>query len=235
MYDIAEALQGEGSEVRYETGGSLKGGRKVWLLLRFNESLRVAGRSGTETIPYYALQNAHDGSGAFRGQATMTCIVCDNTAQMADMDASVRGTEFVFRHTKNVRERIDEAKEALVGWRESVSAWQRLSEHLIGIPVTREQRTLFVHEFVPMPQETLISDRVRGNVAEARIRMLDIFDSPTQESIRDTALGLVQASIEYAQHYRKARSDETRFKRAYLDRSLLTAHAVEMAQEIARV
>ncbi len=134
MYDIAEALQGEGEQVKYETGGSLKGGRKVWLLLRFNEPIQVAGRHGTETIPYYALQNAHDGSGAFRGQATMVTIVCDNTSIASDLDAQTRGTEFTFRHTKNVKERIEEAKEALAGWRVSVEAYVRLSEHLIDVP-----------------------------------------------------------------------------------------------------
>jgi phage/plasmid-like protein (TIGR03299 family) len=234
MYDIAEALQGEGSEVKYETGGSLKGGRKVWLLLRLNEPITLSGRQGTQTIPYYALQNAHDGSGAFRGQSTFVSIVCDNTSHMADLDAQARGTEFTFRHTKNVKDRIDEAKEALAGWRESVEVYVRLSEHLIDVPVTREQRKLFVHEFIPMPQANLISDRVRQNVVDGRIKMLSIFDSPTQETIKDSAWGLVQGAVEYAQHYRKARTAESAFQRSYLNRSRLTEDALELAVSVTK-
>ena len=44
MYDIAEALEGgDPATVRYETAGSLKGGRKVWLLLRLAEPLVIHG------------------------------------------------------------------------------------------------------------------------------------------------------------------------------------------------
>lgn len=235
MYDIGDAImKGEGGRVLYETGGSLKGGRKVWLLLRFEEPFQIGGRAGTETIAYYGLQNANDGSGAFRGQGTNVCIVCDNTSHMADLDASAKGTEFVFRHTANIGEKIEEAKAALAGWKSSVRAYQTLAEHMIDIPITRQQRTAFVHEFIPMPQETLISDRVRQNVVDGRIKMLSIFDSATQEATADTAWGLVQAAIEYSQWYRKAKTAESRFQRAYLDRSRLTSDALALAQEVAK-
>lgn len=236
MYDIAEALmKGQGTgQVLFETGGSLQGGRKVWLLMRFSEPIQIAGRNGTETIPFYALQNANDGSGAFRGQATEVCIVCQNTSHMADLDAQLRGTEFVFRHTKNVAERIEEAKVALEGWQESVAAFQGLAEHLIHLPVTPQQRTIFVREFIRPPQESLVSDRVLANVEADRKKMEAIFDSPTQEVTKDTVWGLVQASIEYSQWYRRAKSNETRFKRAYLDRSRLTTSALELALEVSK-
>lgn len=236
MFDIAEALmKGEGSgKVLYETGGSLKGGRKVWLLLRFEEPFRIGGRSGTETIAYYGLQNAHDGSGAFRGQGTNVCIVCDNTSHMADMDATAKGTEFVFRHTAKIGEKIEEAKAALEGWKASVEAYQTLCDHLIDIPITREQRGLFVREFIPMPPENLVSGRVRENVTQGRLKMHSIFDSETQETTKDTAYGLVQAAIEYSQHYRKSKSKESHFQRAYLDRSRLTTVALDLAREVAK-
>jgi len=153
---------------------------------------------------------------------------------MADMDAKARGTEFVFRHTKNIAGRVEEAKAALEGWKESVRAYQTLSEHLLDIPITKQQRTMFVHEFIPMPQESLISDRVRQNVVDGRIKMLGIFDSPTQEMIRETAFGLVQGAIEYSQWYRKAKSAESRFQRAYLDRSRLTTDALSLAMEVSK-
>jgi phage/plasmid-like protein (TIGR03299 family) len=231
MYDIAEAIEGgDPSAVRYETGGSLKGGAKVWLLLRLAEPLLVKGDPNGAVVPYYALQNAFDGSGSFRGQSTFTRIVCDNTAQAADLDAKARGTEFVFHHTKNVKSRIEEARAALAGWRNSVTEWQRLSEHLIGLRITPEQRNNYVERFIPEPPPALASDRVRANVEAARSELLYVMSSPTCADIDLTAYGLVQASIEYIQHYRKAKSDESRFKRAYLDRSVLTADAVRLAE-----
>lgn len=233
MYDVAEAVQGQDSDVKFETGGSIGGGRKVWLLLRLNEPLEVKGDPNGATIPYFGLQNSHDGSGSFRGQGLLTRIVCDNTSQMADLEAKDRGTEFTFRHSKNVGERIEQAKQALAGWRAGIETWRRLSEHLITVKVTPAQRELFIAEFVPMPIEGLVSDRVVTNVNEARAAIRSILSGPTAEGIDDTAYGLVQSAVEYSQHYRKAQSKESRFKRAYLDRDRLTADAVTLAQEVA--
>jgi phage/plasmid-like protein (TIGR03299 family) len=233
LFDIAEAIQGDAGDVRYETGGSLMGGRKVWLLLRLNEPLVLKGDPNGATVPYYALQNNNDGAGAFRGQVTMTRIVCDNTSKMADLDAEQRGTEFVFRHTSSIRERIEEAKIALAGWRESITAYQRLTEHLLDVKVTKKQRELFVVEFVPMPVQSLISDRVVANVEKARDEIRTILASQTCEGIDRTAYGLVQAAVEYGQHVRRANTTESRFQRAYLTRDRLAADAVTLAQEVA--
>lgn len=233
MWDIAEAIEGgDPSAVRYETGGSLLGGKKVWLLLRLAEPLLVKGDPNGSVIPYYALQNAHDGSGSFRGQSLMTRIVCDNTAQMADVEAQARGTEFVFHHTKNVRDRIEEAKAALAGWRESIVVWNRFADHMVDLPISANARELFVEQFIPAPPPHVSSERVMRNVEVAREELRGILNGPTCADIKHTGWGLVQASLEYAQHARRARTRETAFKRAYLDRSRITGDAITLAQEV---
>jgi len=235
LYDIAEAIEGaaDGS-VRFETGGSLKGGRKVWLLVRLDEPLLLPGDPNGATIPYYALQNSHDGSGSFRGQATMTRIVCDNTAQMADLDAQARDMEFVFRHTSTIAERIEDAKNALAGWRMAITAWHSTADRLVELALDDDQVERFVTEFIPAPPPHAASDRVMANVEDARNQLRFIISGPTCAEIENTGWGMVQASIEYGQHYRKAQSGESRFKRAYLDSSILTADAVELVHAIAR-
>ena len=236
MYDIAEAVEGGAAgSVRYETGGSLKGGSKVWLLLRLKDPLVVPGDPAGATVPYYALQNAHDGSGAFRGQATMTRVVCNNTAHAADLDARARGTEFVFRHTRNVKDRIEQAKQALAGWRESIEGWKIVSEDLINQSVGPQARVLFIEQFIPAPPPHMASERVMENVHNARGQLKNILDSVTCDGISHTAYGLVQAVTEYENHFRVARSKETRFKRTYLDRSTIIADAVKLAREVATV
>lgn len=231
MWDVAEAIEGESSgSVMYETGGSLKGGAKVWLLIRLRDPLVLPGDNETGTIPYYALQNAHDGSGSFRGQATMTRIVCDNTAQMADLDAKARGTQFVFRHTRNVSDRIDEARVALAGWRESIDTYQRLAHHLAYEPISRSQSLDFMHRFIPAPPPSTATDRVMRNVEEAQATWMGIYQGETNERIRDSRWGLVQASVEYLNHGRRAHTKESRFKRNYLDQDRLTQDAMKIAQ-----
>lgn len=233
MWDIAEAIEGEAKgEVMFETGGSLKGGAKVWLLIRLRDPLVFPGDEETGTIPYYSLQNSHDGSGSFRGQATMTRIVCDNTAQMADLDARQRGTQFVFRHTKNVSDRIEEARQALAGWRESITGYRMLAEHLGAERIERSQAREFMERFIPEPPPSTASDRVMLNVQEARAQWQGIWAGEANERIRDSRWGLVQASVEYLNHARRAHSRESRFRRAYLDQNRLVQDAMRIAQAV---
>lgn len=231
LWDIAEALEGSGSDVMFETGGSLQGGKQVWVLLRLQDPLVVKGDPRGATIPYYALQNSHDGSSAFRGQATMTRIVCANTSRIADMDAKARGTEFTFRHTKNVGERIEQARIALADWRESLSAWQEQSEFLVQRKLEPLAAADFLDRFIPLPPENLVTERVRNNVIRDRGKWMDAYNSVTGEGIKNTSYGLVQASIEFLEWGRKAFTAESRFKRSFLSRNDLVTHAVALSLE----
>lgn len=236
MYDIAEAIEGEADgSVMYETGGSLKGGAKVWLLIRLRDHLEIPGDPNGAIIPYYALQNSHDGLGSFRGQATMTRIVCDNTAQMADFDSRNRGTQLVFRHTSSINERIDEAKMALSGWRDSLVDYQDMAQALLATGITSDQRREFIERFIPMPSENISSQFVRRNVEKAHQQFGAILQSPTTVGIEHTAYGLLSAGVEYLNHERKAHSQESRFKRSYLDRDKLTSHLTKLVREVAHV
>jgi phage/plasmid-like protein (TIGR03299 family) len=244
MTEIAEAVEGiAAGEVRVETAGSLKNGRKVWMLLRLNEPIAVKGDPHGETIPYFALQDNKDGMGSLRGQALFTRIICDNTSQAADLEAARRGTEFTFRHTSGIKDRIEEAKGAVAMWRKSVEDWNALMNGLMEVKVTAKQRQIFVDEWQPtaLPQGkgVVVSDRVMKNIEEARAEFDAIMSSITMEGIGGTAYGLVQAAVEFQQHVRGVRAAddraraESRFKRAYLDRDSLTTVAVNLAREVA--
>ena len=60
-FAFTDSLLGEG--VRYETAGSLMGGRKVWLLAHMPHEYII---SGERISPYLVFSNTHDGSGAVR-------------------------------------------------------------------------------------------------------------------------------------------------------------------------
>lgn len=231
MWDIAEALQGESSDVKFETAGSLQGGKKVWVLVRLADPITLKGDPNGATLPYFALQNAHNGTGAFRGQATMTRIVCANTSQIADQEASVRGTEFSFSHTLNIKDRIEEARDALAGWRHSLDAWQQLTEHMLTINLDAHE---FVERWIPAPPPGTASERVMRNVETARGQWWSAYNSVTCEGIRGTAQGVFAASTEYAEHYRKAQNAESAFRRTYLDSSKAVQTAQHLAMELAR-
>ncbi len=235
MYDIAEALQGGDTSVKFETGGSLAGGRKVWLMLKLDEPLEIKGDPHGAVIPFYSLQNGHDGSSAFRGQATNIRIVCANTSKMADLDARSRGTEFSFRHSSGVTARVEEARQALAGWRESIQEWKLFNEFLLGESVSDEGVKQFVEQFIPAPASELTSDRVKRNVEQARREFMGVYNSVTIEGVQNTAYGLLQSASEWSEHVRRAHTVETRFKRAVLDKNDVLTIAAKLAQEAALV
>lgn len=233
LYDIAEAIEGiDKGSVLYETGGSLAGGRKVWVMLRLRQPIVVKGDPNGTVIPFFALQNAHDGSGAFRGQAVADRIVCANTARLADYFAQQHQTEFAFSHTKNVADRIEEAKRALAGWREQVGQFQLLTERLMGIKIPHygPESTEFTERFIPMPARGIITDRVANNVEEARSTFRKFLLGPTCEGIASTGWGHVSAAVEYLNWGRRAHTDETRFRRSMLERQEVVTKAVELAE-----
>lgn len=232
LWDIAEALEQSGDDILFETGGSLAGGSKVWLMIKLKEPLEVPGDPNGATVPYYTLQNSHDGSGSFRGQATMTRIVCANTAHAADLDAKARGTEFTFRHSKNVKERIEQARQAVLAWRTGLTDLEQKYEFLLGQKIGSSQIAEFEERYFPINQGVM-SERQIANMEQVRQDWSEVLFSDTNARVHDSAYGLVQATIEYAEHVRKANSHETRFKRTYLDRNRIVSDAVRIAELVA--
>lgn len=229
---LMEALVGE-EDVQYETAGSLKGGRKVWALVRLREPIEVPGDPKGATMPRLAVQNSHDGSGSLRAQAIMTRIVCDNTSRMADIEAGRNGTQYTFRHTKNIHEYVDAAKQAVRGLRDSRETYIEWANDLLGIRVTPEEEAEFIRLFMPEPPADVVSDRVRANIHEARQDFRNILQSATMtDDLAETGYGLVQASIEYLQHVRGAQTTETRFTRTYLSQDAMQRRAEDMVRAV---
>ena len=73
-FAFTDELLGEG--VRYETAGSVQGGKKVWMLARMPQEYII---SGERISPYLVFSNTHDGSGAIKVALTPIRVVCNNT------------------------------------------------------------------------------------------------------------------------------------------------------------
>lgn len=72
----------------FETAGSLRGGKTVWIQALLNKAPIEVGK-GDEVKKYLLLSNAHDGKMAVRVGFTPQRVVCNNTLTMAmDSDAS---------------------------------------------------------------------------------------------------------------------------------------------------
>ena len=86
-----------------------------------------------------------------------------------------------------------------------------------------------------MPNERIISDRVRENVEIARLELLTELYGGMNSGITGTALGLFEAASSWNEHVRAAASQQSRFKRALLEPTSILADAAELALKAAVV
>jgi phage/plasmid-like protein (TIGR03299 family) len=162
-------------------------------------------------------------------------VVCWNTFHAAYLEGDRTGRQFTFRHTKNVSERITDAKAAVAGLRTESRQWLDLARQLSLTPVDDQQFNHFLSEFIPAPAGDVVSDRVRDNIDRARAIFRSLYlDSPTTEGVRGSAYGLVQAAGEYLDHVRSYRSHDSYLGRTLLRPEPLKAKALAIARHVTR-
>lgn len=113
-FRVLEPLLDSG-RASFETAGALRGGRDVWLLIRFDVDDPVVQEvfSG-ELIPFGLISNNHAGERRVILQETPIRVVCKNTLGAAHLTAKA-GKIFAIRHTVNVLGRTVDAAEQLWG------------------------------------------------------------------------------------------------------------------------
>jgi phage/plasmid-like protein (TIGR03299 family) len=235
---IDALLQAEPGTVKLETGGSLGGGRRVWMLARLNEPVKIqAGNitDGSLTFPYLGLTNDHTGHAKLTARLTTVRIVCGNTFSAAEAEGQRTGAVYSFSHRSDWRKKIGEARAALHFAREEASQYAAAMSDLLGIKVTPEQEQLWLRMFVPDPPDGIISDQMAANRAKARAAVQGFLDGPAVEGagVRGTAYGLVQAAGEYLDWGRRAASWDSRVNRSLLRTEPLKAQAAKLAREVA--
>jgi len=239
MGSLMEAFLGARSTLKFETAGSVNDGRHVWALAYLDEPFTVAG-DDSASYPFLALLNNHDGTGAVKATYTSIRVVCWNTYSMASMEGEKSGAQHVFRHTTGLNDRVEEAKKAIVEMEHDALRWKALADDLYALKLNDEDKAVanFLFDFpgLASPREhgKPTSDRVEENVARARKVFKGLyFDSITNAAHRGTALGLVDAAVEYLDHVRGFRNQDTYLNRTILRPEPLKQLAVKQARKVA--
>jgi phage/plasmid-like protein (TIGR03299 family) len=122
-----EPLVGEGL-ITLETAGSLRAGRRVWIMAKVCTADTVEVVAGDPIDPYVLLCHGHDGSLALRVGFNPVRVVCQNTLRMA-LDEG-EGL-FTLRHTSGLSTGLVSIREALAEqvriYQGSVESWQFLA------------------------------------------------------------------------------------------------------------
>lgn len=96
-------------EASYQTAGSLRQGKTIWILAKINRDPIVVGKNDV-VDKYLLLSNGHDGLMAVRVGFTPIRVVCANTLAMA----LNRKTKLLrINHRKNVLNKLDEVRQTI--------------------------------------------------------------------------------------------------------------------------
>lgn len=231
-YDVAELLFDQGFQ--YETGITVDGGKVCAITLKLNEPITIPG-DDSPVLPFGCLSWAHDGSASLKVRSGTIRQVCANTVAASEAEGKKLGTDFTFRHTKNVLERIEDAKQAIRGVRDGLEVYRAVAEELAAIEVTPQQRDLFVSQIVgDKPEERLTrSEKVSNNIERERTKILSLFMGPTiPEAHQLTGYGLWLAGGEYFDHLRNYRSQDSYVKRTLLTNNPAKAQLASTIREL---
>ena len=188
-----------GGDVRYETAGSLNGGKKIWLLAKLPETEIV----GDKTEPYLCFSNTHDGSGAVRVCMTPIRVVCNNTLNLA-LDSAKRA--WSVRHTGSLQSKMHEARACLRMANTYMGALAEKADRMANTTITRDQLNMILDELFPVDEHS--TEREKQNVKKLRDEYMVCYFAPDLIKFRDTAWGAYNAMSDMITHNAPLRKTE---------------------------
>lgn len=190
-FAFTDELLGDG--VRYETAGSLQGGRKIWLLARLPQSYVIAG---DRMSSFLVFTNTHDGSGAVKAAITPVRVVCNNTLNLALQKAS---RSFSMIHKGDIKEKALMAKEALFMADEYMDELGYELTHLNEQRLSYEQVEDYISELLPIADDA--TETTKNNVRKLRSDMTSrYYQAPDLKGLEHTAYRFINAVSDFATH-----------------------------------
>ena len=182
-----------GAGVKYETAGSLQGGRKVWLLAHMPHEYII---SGERISPYLLFSNTHDGSGAIKVALTPIRVVCQNTLNLALANAK-RSWSMI--HTGDIKEKMQEARDTLFLAENYMDELGKEFEALRMKKLTDKRVMEYIEILLPIedgstPQQEKNMKRLREDM---KVRY---FDAPDLQGVGKNAYRFVNAVSDFATH-----------------------------------
>ena len=190
-FEFADELLGEG--VRYETAGSLQGGRKIWLLARLPKTYVMAG---DRISSFLVFSNSHDGSGAVRVAITPVRVVCNNTLNLALATAK---RSFSMIHVGDIKGKVKMARETLFMADEYMGKLGHELAWLNEKKINYEQVEDYINELLPLAKDA--TEITQKNVKKQRSDMARrYYEAPDLKPLDHTAYRFINAVSDFATH-----------------------------------
>ena len=200
---VDDLLDMGGDELLVEFAGSMYEGRKVFLDVKLPKTIMVGGDDAVETR--LLCVNTHDGTAPFSLSLHINRLACTNQIETTKRHARDVGQHWSIRHTTSVEGRVQQARESLRLTFAAVEEFEREAQELIAKSITDRQFERLIESVFPTPGVGA-SEKAKRAVADTRLAVRTIYrESPTQESIKGTAWGALNAFVEYADWSREVR------------------------------
>lgn len=195
-FNFTDALLGEG--VRYETAGSLYGGRKIWLLAILPEKYKLLD---DQIFPYICFTNSHDASGAVKVAVTATRVVCANTLSIALSDAQ---RIWSCNHVGSMDDKFTDAKRTLLLAENYMEKLVMESERLAMKKLPDAKVVEIINELIAMPDGAggITVKNIERLREEMKIRY---FDAPDLQYVPKSSYRLLNAVADFCDHSKPRR------------------------------
>lgn len=195
-FEFMDTVAGPTADVRYHTAGSLRGGKRVWMLAKL-ENHYIEPVKGDLTESYMLLSTSHDGSSSVHILWTGVRVVCSNTLAMAVAGKAKAGIKI--RHTGNLEDKIKKAREILGLVIDQHDQYKEVTEYLARLSINTERANEFIDKVMPLPE-----GRKTTRAQNARDKVMELYESGLGTDIpgvRGTGWGMFNAYTEYLNHH----------------------------------
>lgn len=190
-FAFTDELLGEG--VRYETAGSLMGGRKTWILAKLPARYIIQGE---QILPYLVFSNTHDGSGAIKIAMTPIRVVCNNTLNLA---LNTADRCWSIHHTGDIAAKLEDARETLFMAEDYMNELGKGFEDLSRKRLTDAAVEKYIQELLPIADDA--SETTEKNILRLRKNMAArYYDAPDLHGLRKNGYRFINAVSDFATH-----------------------------------
>jgi phage/plasmid-like protein (TIGR03299 family) len=207
LFDFGDLMLDGGG--RWETAGSIKGGRQVFGSLALERETVLDPNGVSDKVNTYLLINtSHDGSVAIQASITPVRVVCANTLNLAL--SSLKGNKgvkqsFKIRHTATASGKVAQAREALGLANVYMDKFDELAKKMIETEITKAKFDEIVALAYPAPEKDAKGSFKKHN---DKIDLINsIYVGEYNNTIAGTAWGAFNALTERLDWYRSGRGD----------------------------
>lgn len=190
-FGFVDELLGRG--VRYETAGSLKSGKRVWMLAILPDQYKVLG---DDVLPYLVLTNSHDGKGGISVAMTPIRVVCQNTLNLA---LNTADRVWKTKHIGNFTSKAAEASRTIRMGEWYMKSLAEEAENMAKVKITEFQVHKFVKELFPISEDA--GDVKVKNMKYMRDNLMYRYkQAPDLQGLGNNAYRFVNAVSDLATH-----------------------------------